>query len=242
MKKRFIYPIVVAMIMPYSQSCKNPDGNTNKLEHNTPANKVENDTLQNDMALAAIKVLVEKELTIPVSLKAMYFKANDTSAFVSATILKKDGSKMDFKGTPFDEQANIGGSFSDDVFGLLKKQGGTWKVKGISVGATDVPFVCWPKAYKVSPSIFPEGAISDACEDTPPFIFLSNEGRLSLNGGINITLPELKEQLIETLLNMDKIPGEITPEFGDKVAVSKRAELTTIVDEAVTQAKKVEGK
>lgn len=241
MKMRLRYSFVIFILITLSQACKNSGGNTNTPGQNTITAVMANDTLQNDMALSAIKVLVEKELTIPVSLKAMYFKANDTSAFVSATILKKDGSKMDFKGTPFDEQANIGGSFSDDVFGLLKKVNGAWNVKGISVGATDVPFVCWPKAYKVPSTIFPEGAISEACEDVRPFIFLSNEGRLSLNGGINITQQELKEQLIENLLNLDKLPDEMTPEFGDKVVADSRAALAKSIAEAIAEAKKLKG-
>jgi hypothetical protein len=238
MKKRLIHPILVIIFFSHFQACKNSDSKTETPQQNAPSTEDAKDAQQDAVVLAALQVLVEKELTIPVSLKSVYFKANDTSAFVSATILKKDGSKMDFKGTPFDEQANIGGSFSDDVFGILKKQGGTWKVKGISVGATDIPFVCWPKAYKVSPTIFPEGATSNECEDIPPFIFLSDEDRLTLDGGINITLPELKEQLIETLLNMDKIPDEITPEFGDKVDADSRTALTKNIAEAIAEAKK----
>jgi hypothetical protein len=233
---RLLYSILISILITQSQACKNPDSNT--LQQNTTTIEAANDTLHTDVALAAIQVLVEKELTIPVSLESTFFKADSGSAFMSATILKKDGSKMDFKGTPFDEQANIGGSFSDDVFGLLKKEGGIWKVKGISVGATDIPFVCWPKTYKVSTTIFPEGAISDECEDIQPYIFLSDEGRLTLNGGINITLPELKEQLIETLLNMDKITDEITPDFGDKVDVDSRIALTKNIAEAIAEAKK----
>jgi hypothetical protein len=148
---------------------------------------------------------------------------------------------MDFKGIPFDEQANIGGSFSDSVFGLLKKEGEVWKVKAISVGATDIPFVCWPKEYSVSSTIFREGLTSDDCKDITPFIFLSNEGRLTLNGGINITLPELKEQLIEVLLNMDKIPDDVTPDFEDKVVADSRVALTKIIAEAIVDAKKTKG-
>ncbi|TAD85834.1 MAG: hypothetical protein EAY75_10330 [Bacteroidetes bacterium] len=241
MKMRLMYSIVVFILITQLLACKNSDGNANTVNQNAATAVMDNHTLQSDAALAAVQVLVEKELAIAVSIKSTYFKANDTSAFVSATILKKDGSKMDFKGTPFDEQANIGGSFSDDVFGLLKKQGGSWKVKGISVGATDVPFVCWPKTYKVSSTIFPDDIASNTCEDTPPFIFLSDEGRLSLNGGINITLQELKEQLLETLLNMDKVPGDVMPEFGDKVGADSRAALTKIIAEAISEAKMTKG-
>jgi hypothetical protein len=234
MKKGLMYPMLMLASLIFMQACKNE----NSPKENTAATKVVEDTFKDSAALAMLQVLVEKELAIPVSLKSTFFKADSNTAFVSATILKKDGSKMDFKGTPFDEQANIGGSFSDGVFGLLKKENGTWKVKGISVGATDVPFVCWPSMYNVSKSIFPEGMGASDCGDNTPFIFLSNTGHLSLNGGINITSEELKEQLIELLVTKDSIPNDITPEFGDEIIGGSRSEIKTIIQEAIDEAKK----
>ncbi len=231
-KNKFLLLILGAATFHFL-ACRH-ENNTSNTQSNSENSK---DTFPHQVVLAGLQELVEKELTIGVLLQSTYFKANDTSAFISATILKKDGSEMDFRETPFFEQANMGGSFSDAVFGLLKKEGAAWKVKAISVGATDIPFICWPKAYRVSPSIFPDGFVSDNCEDSSPFIFLSNEGRLSLNGGINISQSELKEQLIEMLLNMDKIPDEITPEFGDKVIAENRTALNKTVTEAIIKAK-----
>lgn len=54
--------------------------------------------------------------------------------------------------------------FSDDVFGLLKNEGGAWKVLASSVGATDVPYMCWWKAHGVAKTAFPEGMAADDCE------------------------------------------------------------------------------
>lgn len=229
MKANLLFSISSIALGLLVYACKNADTKTTIDESPKAA------------VLAAVKVLVEKELTIPVTLKDDYFKAENNAAFVTATILKSDGSKMDFKGTPFDEQANIGGSFSDAVICLLKNENGTWKVKAITVGATDAMDGCWHNEFKVAKSLFPEGMMHDGCQVHPPSVF-ADKNRITVNGGIGLNLEEMKEELIQALLRMDKIPDTIEPSFGDHADKSMQGEVRTTIKEAITEAQKAKGK
>lgn len=113
--------------------------------------------------LEALRAAVEDSLTAPVSIQVFQFKVIDTIAFVVGTFLQSDGSAFDFSKTPF-KQAAEAGVFSDSVFGLLKNQNGKWTVLTSSVGATDVPIVCWWKEFGVPKTLFPEDMVAEDCE------------------------------------------------------------------------------
>ncbi len=110
-----------------------------------------------------LRSVVEQELKTPVGLQVEMFKVDGGAAFIWAKATSPDGSTLDFSKTPFAKEYE-GGVFSDDVFGLLKNEGGAWKVLASSVGATDVPFMCWWKEYGVAKTAFPEGMAADDCE------------------------------------------------------------------------------
>jgi|GEM_PF-6954188 len=238
MKAKLLFSILFIALCLFVYACKNADTNTTSdTNQNTTT-----DESQKAAVLAAVKVPVEKELTIPVELKADYFKAENNAAFVLATILKSDGSKMDFKGTPYDEQANIGGSFSDGVVCLLKNENGTWKVKAITVGATDVPDGCWHREFKVPRSLFPEGMTADDdCPVQVPFVF-AHKSKITVNGGIGLNLEEFKEELIQALLRMDTIPDSIDPSFSEDTGAGMREKVRKTTTEAMEEAKKAKGK
>ena len=66
----------------------------------------------------------------------------------------KNGKAMDFKGTPYEKQYALGGSISDNVFGLLKFENGAWKILTYSLDPTDVPYINWQKNYKAPKELF----------------------------------------------------------------------------------------
>ncbi|MBI5915904.1 MAG: hypothetical protein HY842_11040 [Bacteroidetes bacterium] len=111
----------------------------------------------------ALRPAVERELKNPVGLQVEMYHAEGGVAFLWAKLTNPDGSPFDFSKTPFAREYE-GGVFSDDVFGLLKNEGGAWKVLASSVGATDVPYMCWWKEYGVAKTAFPEGMAADDCE------------------------------------------------------------------------------
>lgn len=239
MKTNQFFAILFVALYTFSYACNN--GKTNNADgtiQNAETTEHNADESLKAAVLAAIKVPVEKELTIPVKLKVDYFKAENNFAFVMTTVLKSDGGKMDFKGTPFDEQANEGGSFSDAVVCLLKNENGEWKVYAITVGATDAPNGCWHKEFKVAKSLFPEGMTYDDCPDQAPFIFV-DISRITVNGGIGLNLEELKGELIQALLRMDKIPDTIEPDFSEQTEVNMQGKVRAIITEGITEAKKV---
>ncbi len=228
---------VVSTLIAFS--CKNTEPKTTTTTEKSAETAPTNDD-QKSVILSAVKILVEKEMTIPVSLQETYFNSEGNNAFITAAMQKPDGSKMDFSKTPFKMQ-DENGVFSEDVLALLKNENGAWKVKAIAVGATDVPSVCWHKEYKVSKTLFPKNMTSDDCIESDPFIFIENSGRMTLNGGIGLDLEELKVELVEALSRMDKMPKTITPEFedktGGKIGSGMRNEIKSTIAEAIEAAK-----
>lgn len=106
---------------------------------------------------------VEAELKIPVSLDEVYLNAEDGYAFVSANALNPDGSELDFSKTSHKSDFEAG-VYSNSVFGLLQKENGQWKIITTSIGATDVPFMCWWKEFKVPQTVFGKDRYAEDCE------------------------------------------------------------------------------
>ncbi len=184
----------------------------------------------------ALRKPVEKEMTIPVSLKSDLFKTVDNYAFVVATMQQPDGRQMDFTKTPFKEAAEAGG-YSDNVCGLLQKENGAWNILAIAVGSTDVPCVCWWKEYDVPRTLFPTDLAADDCTVNPPFVWVDNSGRIYVNGGIGLTFEEMKTKLVKALGRMETVPDKVNLEFGDEILMGTRQEVETLAAEAVAEAK-----
>jgi hypothetical protein len=105
-------------------------------------------------ALDALRVPVEKKLTIPIQFEVNDYITSGNFAFAFLTLKHKDGSKMDYKGTPYERQFRLGGSISDNVFGLFKYENGVWKILTYSLGPTDVPYINWEKEYNAPKELF----------------------------------------------------------------------------------------
>ncbi|MBL7794232.1 MAG: hypothetical protein JNK77_18015 [Saprospiraceae bacterium] len=114
-------------------------------------------------AIDALRPTVEQELTIPVALRIELYTTEGSVVFLAGTVTSPNGSPLDFSKTPFATEWE-GGSYSDSVFALLKHDGDNWKVITSSVGATDVPYICWWKEFNLPITLFPEGMAAPDCE------------------------------------------------------------------------------
>src|SRR5688572_4324590 len=95
----------------------------------------------------ALRVPVEKALKKKVVFKADHIKMQKGWAFLYGVPMQPNGKKMDYRGTRW-EQAIKDDMFDDNFCGLLKKEGGKWKVKRWIIGMTDVAWIGWDKEYK----------------------------------------------------------------------------------------------
>jgi hypothetical protein len=102
----------------------------------------------------AMRVPVEKALKKKVVFKVDHIKMQNGWAFLYGVPQQPNGKKMDYRGTQW-EQAIKDGMFDDNFCGLLRKQGGKWKVKTWRIGMTDVAWIGWDKEYKAPKGIFP---------------------------------------------------------------------------------------
>ena len=104
--------------------------------------------------LDALRSPVEKELNQDIQFSVDNFNVSGNWAFVSGEPLNKSGEKPNLTGTIYEEQAEAG-VFDDNFFGLLKKDGGKWRVVTYALGCTDVCYANWWKEYKAPKAIFP---------------------------------------------------------------------------------------
>jgi hypothetical protein len=104
--------------------------------------------------LGALRAPIETKLGQPVKFETDRLTIADGWAFVSGQTLRPDGSTIDYSQTPYKE-AVAQGAFDDGFSALLRLENGTWTVVAFSIGATDVPWVDWPKTYGAPASILP---------------------------------------------------------------------------------------
>lgn len=184
----------------------------------------------------ALRQLVEKEMTIPVTLHFDNFKTVDNYAYVIATMQQPNGGKMDFSKTPAKAAAEAG-AYSDVVVGLLKNENNTWNVMAINVGPTDVPSGCWWKVYNVPKTLFPPEMLTEECTISAPSIFVDNSGRIYVDGGIGLNFEEMKAALVKSLSRLDKVPNDLEANFGDEILMGTRHEVRTLISEAIAEVK-----
>jgi len=104
--------------------------------------------------LDALRVPVEKELKQKISFNIDDFKVQGAWAFLGGVPQTPDGNEPNYKKTPYRQQVEDG-VFDNNVFALLKKTGGKWKVVTYLIGCTDVCYAIWWKDYKAPKAIFP---------------------------------------------------------------------------------------
>ena len=102
----------------------------------------------------ALRVPVERKLKQEVIFKIDHLKVQSGWAFLLAAPRRPDGSRLDYRDTPYADAYNAG-MFGDDVMALLHKVGGQWRVVQYVIGATDVAYLGWDRKYRAPSAIFP---------------------------------------------------------------------------------------
>ena len=104
--------------------------------------------------LNALRVPVERELRQKISFNIDDFNVQGAWAFLGGAPQTPTGDAPNYKNTPYAEQEDSG-AFDNNIFALLKKTGGKWKVVTYSIGCTDVCYATWWKDHRAPKAIFP---------------------------------------------------------------------------------------
>jgi hypothetical protein len=112
--------------------------------------------------LNALRQEVQKELNQSVTFKVEHFSAAKDWAFLTGIPMQQDGKSIDYSKTSYQDAIDAE-AFDDGIAALLKKVHGKWVVKAFTIGATDVPWVCWWKEFSAPKEIFI--AIEEGCNE-----------------------------------------------------------------------------
>jgi hypothetical protein len=104
--------------------------------------------------LSALRVPVEKELKQKIQFSVETIKVQGNWAFLGGALQNTSGGEPNFKGTDIQKRIDVD-AFDNNIFALLKKTGGKWKVVTYLIGCTDVCYLPWAKDYKAPKAIFP---------------------------------------------------------------------------------------
>lgn len=116
--------------------------------------KLEKGLAERTAVLNALRVPVEKELKQKIQFVVNDLNSNGTWAFLGGEPQNMKGGKPNYKGTPYQEAIKAS-MFDNNIFALLKKTGGKWKVITYQIGCTDVCYANWWKEYKAPKGNFP---------------------------------------------------------------------------------------
>ena len=105
--------------------------------------------------------MVEKELGINIIFEVRALNVLDGWAFGDLVPRITDGSPIDYTQTKIDPSALE--AFDDWVCVLWRKDPDGWKIELYHLGATDVPYGCWWKAYGAPKAIFPYTEADENC-------------------------------------------------------------------------------
>jgi hypothetical protein len=102
----------------------------------------------------ALRAPVKKELRQDVIFVINDLNVSGTWAFLGGAPQTPEGGAPDYSGTVYAEEEE-NGAFDNNIFALLRKTGGKWKVVKYFIGCTDVCYATWWKEYKAPKAIFP---------------------------------------------------------------------------------------
>ena len=100
----------------------------------------------------SLRVPVERDLKQKIVFVTDDFKILANWAFVSGRPTTPSGGAPNLKGTAWEGSEDM---FDNNFFGLLKNDGGKWKVVAYALGCTDVCYADWWRKYKAPKQIFP---------------------------------------------------------------------------------------
>ena len=104
--------------------------------------------------LNAIRVPLEKDLRQKIVFVTDDFNVRGAWAYVSGTPQTADGGRPDYRNTRYADAVDSG-AFDNNIFALLKKTGGKWKIVNYAIGCTDVCYLDWWSRFKAPKAIFP---------------------------------------------------------------------------------------
>ncbi len=96
--------------------------------------------------MSALRAPLQKAVRKPAKFRANQVNVENGWAFVRGVPEARDGKPMNYTGTPYAEQVELG-MFDDNFSGLLRKKNGNWSVVTWNIGATDVVYAGWADNY-----------------------------------------------------------------------------------------------
>ena len=102
----------------------------------------------------ALRVPVEKELKQKIQFATQNFNVQGNWAFIDGTLQNPTGGEPNFKKTEYQKRIDVD-IFDNNIFALLKKTGGKWRVVTYQISCTDVCYLSWARDYKAPKAIFP---------------------------------------------------------------------------------------
>ena len=104
--------------------------------------------------LDALRIPVERDLKQKVVFVADNFNVFGNWAFVGGTPQNLTGGEPDYSRTQYAD-ALESEAFDNNIFALLKKTAGKWKVTAYAIGCTDVCYADWWRRYRAPKGVFP---------------------------------------------------------------------------------------
>ncbi len=104
--------------------------------------------------LNTLRVPVERELKQKIAFNLDHFRVAGTWAFLGGEPQTPTGRQPNYRGTPYQE-AKDADMFDNNIFALLRKTGGKWRVVAYAIGCTDVCYADWWRRYKAPKAVFP---------------------------------------------------------------------------------------
>jgi hypothetical protein len=104
--------------------------------------------------LNTLRVPVERELKQKIVFNLDHFRVAGNWAFLGGDPQTPSGGQPDYRRTPYqrDKDADM---FDNNIFALLRKTGGKWRVVHYAIGCTDVCYADWWRRYKAPKAVFP---------------------------------------------------------------------------------------
>ncbi len=104
--------------------------------------------------LNTLRVPVEKDLKQKIVFNLEHFNVVGSWAFLGGDPQNRSGGQPNYRGTRYQE-AKDADMFDNNIFALLRKSGGKWKVITYAIGCTDVCYADWWRRYKAPKAVFP---------------------------------------------------------------------------------------
>ena len=102
--------------------------------------------------LKALSVPVSKDLKQNITFSTEKFKVQGNWAFVAGRARNAEGGEPNWKLTKYQKLIDTN-DFEDNLFALLKKTNGKWRVVTYMINCHDVCYLDWDKRYKAPKAI-----------------------------------------------------------------------------------------